>query len=288
MRRAIFTTVIILTLSGMVSGYETSVSWIEGVSPPEFSRTPEDPTTNDLIYFTIPTDVYRNFLEAEQSLGGVPTISINYGTRTIELYFQSPAPGGSSSVYDPVCGLEGYFGQLEAGSWLFYVHFQGTIYLDGIDVTSAPSTPTISGNIMSNNGRSISDVTVTFSSGAGSATTNENGDYVKSVPYNWSGTAVPSKTGYTFNPTFRAYSNVTTNRTNQDYIGIGGQTTPVISGYITDNFGWSISDVTVTFSSGGGSTTTDTDGYYSISVPYNWSGTAIPSKTGYTFNPTFR
>ena len=288
MRRAIFTTVIILVLSSMVSGYETSVSWIEGTSPPEFSRTPEDPTTNDLIYFTIPTSVYRNFLVAEQTLGGVPTLSVNYSTRTVELYFQPPAPGGSSSIYDPVCGLEGYFGRLEAGSWLFYVHFQGAIYLDNIDVISAPTTPTISGNIMSNNGRPINNVTVSFSSGGGSTTTNESGNYVKSVPYNWSGTAVPSKTGYTFNPAYRSYINVTTNRTNQDYIGTGTSTTPVISGYITDNFGWAISGVTVTFSSGGGSAITDTDGYYSKSVPNNWSGTAVPSKTGYTFNPTFR
>jgi Ca2+-binding EF-hand superfamily protein len=288
MRRAIFTTVIILVLSGMVSGYETSVSWIEGTSPPDFFRSPEYPTTNDLVYFTIPTSVYRNFLVAEQTLGGVPTITVNSTSRIIELYFQSPAPGGSSSTYNPVCGLEGYFGRLEAGTWLFYVHFSGTIYIDDIDVASAPITPIISGNIMSNNGRPISNVTVTFSSGGGSTTTNTDGDYAKSIPYNWSGTAMPSKTGYTFSPTFRAYGNVTTNITNQDYIGTSGPTTPIISGYITDNFGWAISDVIVTFSSGGGSTVTDTSGYYAKSVPYNWSGTAVPTKTGYTFNPSFR
>ncbi len=234
MRRAIFTTVIILVLSGIVSGYETSVSWIEGSNPPDFTRTPEYPTTNDLIYFTIPTNVYGNFLAAEQSLGGVPTLSINPATRTVELYFQPPAPGGSSPIYEQVCGLEGYFGQLEAGSWLFYVHFQGTLYIDDFDVTSTPSTPVISGNIMSNNGRPISGVTMAFSSGGGSTTTNNNGDYAKSVPYNWSGSAVPSKSGYTFSPSFRSYVNVTSNRPNQNYMGFGEP--PPVNEYFTEHF----------------------------------------------------
>jgi hypothetical protein len=287
MRKLIFTTLIVLALSGMVSGYETSVSWIEGTNPPDFSRTPDDPTTNDLIYFTIPTDVYNNFLAAEQTLGGVPALSVDLATRTIELYIQPPAPGGSMP-YNPVCGLEGYFGQLEAGSWLFYVHFSGTIYLDNFDVTSAPATPVVSGNIMSNNGRPIGDVIVTFSSGGGVATTNSNGDYSRNVPYNWSGTAIPSKTGYTFNPTFRSYVNVTSNRTNQDYVGFVAPVTPIISGNIMSDDGRPLSGVTITFSAGGGSTTTNANGDYAKNVPNNWSGMAVPGKTGYTFDPSFR
>lgn len=43
--------------------------------------------------------------------------------------------------------------------------------------------------------------------------------------------------------------------------------------------------VTLSFSKNGGSTTTDSNGHYSHTVLYNWSGTVTPSKEGYTFNP---
>lgn len=42
--------------------------------------------------------------------------------------------------------------------------------------------------------------------------------------------------------------------------------------------------VTITFSPGG-TTTTKSDGTYSFSVPYNWSGTIKPEPVGYTFIP---
>jgi hypothetical protein len=59
----------------------------------------------------------------------------------------------------------------------------------------------------------------------------------------------------------------------------------IISGKITCN-GSGLAGVTLTVSNNGGTTTTGTDGKYSHTVPYGWSGTAAPGKPGYTFIPT--
>jgi len=47
-----------------------------------------------------------------------------------------------------------------------------------------------------------------------------------------------------------------------------------------------VPNATITYT--GGSTTADTGGYYSFSVPPGWSGKVTPSKPGYTFNPPYR
>ncbi|MCX6583203.1 MAG: Ig-like domain-containing protein [Candidatus Aminicenantes bacterium] len=46
--------------------------------------------------------------------------------------------------------------------------------------------------------------------------------------------------------------------------------------------------VTLTFSNNGGSTTTDSNGHYSHTVFYNWSGAVTPTDEGYTFTPASR
>jgi hypothetical protein len=75
--------------------------------------------------------------------------------------------------------------------------------------------PQISGHI---DGLSA-PVTVVFSGGQGSATTDYMGNYSKTVSYNWSGSAVPDcqSAAYNFSPAYRTYSNVTTNVTGQGY-----------------------------------------------------------------------
>jgi hypothetical protein len=47
-----------------------------------------------------------------------------------------------------------------------------------------------------------------------------------------------------------------------------------------------IGGVTITYD--GGSTTSDTGGFYSFEVEDGWVGTVTPSKTGYTFSPPYR
>ena len=66
-------------------------------------------------------------------------------------------------------------------------------------------------------------------------------------------------------------------------------TNPTISGYVRDpdNDNMPVAGVTMNFS-GIGTTTTNTNGYYSKQVTSGWTGTVTPSKSGYTFTPPSR
>ena len=77
---------------------------------------------------------------------------------------------------------------------------------------------TISGSVKTSSGSiGVSGVTITFSNGGGAATTDAIGDYSVTVSHNYSGTATPSKTGYTFIPASKTYSNVTASKTGENY-----------------------------------------------------------------------
>ncbi|UCE49416.1 MAG: hypothetical protein JSW47_04585, partial [Phycisphaerales bacterium] len=82
---------ILVVLTGVAFGDDPSVSWVSGTSPPDLSRLPENPTTNDVITFTIPTDTFANQWQAEQILGGKPTLTIDTGQRRIDLKIVPPA-----------------------------------------------------------------------------------------------------------------------------------------------------------------------------------------------------
>jgi len=60
-----------------------------------------------------------------------------------------------------------------------------------------------------------------------------------------------------------------------------------IGGYIREPDGNTpVAGVVVDANSNGGSIdVTDANGYYEVMVPYNWSGTVMPIKEGYTFEP---
>jgi hypothetical protein len=105
-----------------------------------------------------------------------------------------------------------------------------------------------------------------------------NGDYTIVVSPSWSGTITPSKTGVTFSPANRTYTIVTTNQNSQNF------TQTAITYLISGNAG--TNGVTLSYNDGGAKTATSgTGGSYSFSVSYNWSGTVMPSKTGFTFTP---
>lgn len=81
-----------------------------------------------------------------------------------------------------------------------------------------PSDPYISGYVRDESGNGISGVTLTFNNGGGTDTTDNTGYYSERVPYGWSGTATPSKDGgWTFSPSSKSYSNVTSNESNENY-----------------------------------------------------------------------
>lgn len=115
-----------------------------------------------------------------------------------------------------------------------------------IDAELSYTAPTIIGVVKNSGGTGIEGVIITFSNEGGTATTDSSGSYSHSVSYGWSGTATPSKTHYTFDPSSRSYSSFTSDQVNQDYTaslvqyvltisaGTGGTTNPLPGAYSYD------------------------------------------------------
>ena len=117
MDKLLLRTVIVFVFCGAAFGVDSEISWMSRDTRPDFSRTPANPTTNDRIEFVIPTDVFNNQSQAEKLLGGIPTLIIDTVQKRIELTFEPSVPDDPIPTnYDPVSGVEGYFGPLEEGS----------------------------------------------------------------------------------------------------------------------------------------------------------------------------
>ncbi len=80
----------------------------------------------------------------------------------------------------------------------------------GDNYTATLNTYTISGAVGTLDG-------VTMNGLPGNPITSGGGLYSATVDYGWSGTVTPTKNEYKFSPTQRAYSNVTSDQTSQDY-----------------------------------------------------------------------
>jgi len=142
---------------------------------------------------------------------------------------------------------------------------------------------TISGKVLSQKGQPIADVYI-IADGGGSATTSADGEYEVLVDHGWRGKIMPTRDGYTFSPTNKQYSIVTSDQ-KQDFTGI------VRTFTITDSViisGAPIAGVLITASNEEGTVgtaTTDAKGTFSVEVPYGWTGEIIPTKEGLQFNP---
>jgi len=62
---------------------------------------------------------------------------------------------------------------------------------------------------------------------------------------------------------------------------------PSIEGFVRMANGYGVASASVSANSGGGSTTTDSSGHYSLSVPYGWSGRVSASAAGWSIDPPF-
>ena len=115
---------------------------------------------------------------------------------------------------------------------------------------------------------------------AKSVTADSNGIYSIQVPENWTGMVAPYKSHYRFTPANITFSNVRADQPNQDFTA---QRVVFISGST------GISGVTLSYTDGIPKTVTSgSGGNYWIEVRENWSGTIIPSKTGFIFTPSSR
>jgi len=111
----------------------------------------------------------------------------------------------------------------------------------------------------------------------GNPITAKDGSYSVTVGDNWTGTVVPVKEGYTFEPQYREYEKLDGDR-------IDDYTVHVITYTISGRVGLA----GVLMMGLPNSPITDNEGVYSVSVPYGWAGTVVPTKRFYTFLPAAR
>ena len=69
-------------------------------------------------------------------------------------------------------------------------------------------------------------------------------------------------------------------------MGTSVDTNPIFSGVILNELGMGMPQVALSFSNAGGSTQTDENGTFRITLTSGWSGTITPSLPGYSFSPS--
>jgi len=108
--------------------------------------------------------------------------------------------------------------------------------------------------------------------------TDSSGYFEVEVPYGWSGTIIPQKPGFVFEPASRTIPPVKSDVTGMDFVPqvqtfvITGSVG--IAGAVLDGFPELV--------------TADENGNYKAVVPYGWKGTVVPVKDGYEFAPAKR
>jgi len=112
--------------------------WVGGMSPPEAVWTikPNTPTRNDVIHFTGYTDTVTN-IECAEARIGTPTLVINDANQVIEIQFDGDPGAFCWYFWAPVYGfLEGQFGPLADGDWLFFCEHPGSSFSIPFHVSS--------------------------------------------------------------------------------------------------------------------------------------------------------
>ncbi len=185
-------------------------------------------------------------------------------------YYELEVPYESTTTVTPTLG--GYAFSPVSRTYENITANQSGMYI------ATPRTYTISG--------SASIEGVTMQGLPGDPLTDSNGFYTVDVNYGWNGTVTPTKVGYTFDPISRTYSSVDANYPNEDYTAI--IETFIISGYVLDGLAEPLEGALLQADNGGGSDSSDANGYYEVVVDCNWSGSIAPTLSGYSFTPVIR
>jgi len=113
-------------------------AWILGENPPEtWTISLQSPTSMETITFSGPTvDSFSNGCWAQKFMGGIPTLTTDIASKTIELSFEQPSGIECGTAYAPVCGLQGNIGPLGYGDWTFFCDEPGAIFSIQINIFS--------------------------------------------------------------------------------------------------------------------------------------------------------
>jgi len=117
-------------------------------------------------------------------------------------------------------------------------------------------------------------------------TIDETGYYEMRVAPGWSGTVVPFRIGYSFAPENLIYQQLMNDQPDQNFEASIIQYT--ISGKIqnSDN-NQGLSNITLRYGLAGFVLSTNESGFFTIVVPFEWSGTITPENVGYNFTPQY-
>ena len=168
--------------------------------------------------------------------------------------------------------------------------FLGSPFALGTFTIGGPATWTISGTVTLD-GIGLSGIDL-YEDGTSNvlATTGPSGYYeILDLPDGVPITISPYGDPYTFDPTSRAYTGSTGNQANQDYVATLKIFT--ISGYVkTAPNDMPLEGVLLKDINNSNSllAITDTEGFYSFTESYGWSGVVKPAKAPYSFNPVTR
>ncbi|ETR73222.1 MAG: PKD domain-containing protein, partial [Candidatus Magnetoglobus multicellularis str. Araruama] len=149
--------------------------------------------------------------------------------------------------------------------------------------TTTTQAPIIKGFIKDIRGKPFQGATIEFEDWK-TVHTNESGFFKVEVSFRWAGNATIFYNNYIFNPQQIEYTIVTEDITDQS-ISISVFT---ISGFIKDITGNPLTGIEIVFNNNGGSTFTNSLGYYSHDVYHNWTGIAKAQGKGYKFEPIIR
>ncbi len=250
--------------------YMTTVDWgWSGTVKPTkqgYTFIPEETSYTDL-----------TFNQTNQDYTGTPitfTISGSAGMASVEM------KGFPETLYTDASG---YYSAVVQWGWSGVV----TPHLDGFTFKPASMTFSQVDSDRDNQLFTATMKTFTISGSAGQEgvqmfglpgdpMTGPGGAYSVTVDWNWTGTVAPTKEGYDFNPANKLYPPVTRDMKNQNYTASRKHFT--ISGTV------GVSNVTLQ-GVPGRPVVSGSDGSYSVSVPWGWTGTIAPNKDGYEFSP---
>lgn len=150
------------------------------------------------------------------------------------------------------------------------------------------TTVSISGRVLEADGNTpVEGLLIKTESNDVNTVTDADGFYEFTVRSGWSGVVVPQRDGYEFEPNCYVFTGINQDCSGADYCAV--PKTFKIAGYVLDMEGVEpISDVNVSAENGGGSALTDANGYYEISVDFNWTGAVKPSKSNFILDPNAR
>ena len=154
---------------------------------------------------------------------------------------------------------------------------------------ATPTTFNVSGRLIDDHGNALGGVKISVSNGAGSFTTDSNGNYGFLGLNPGTYTVTPSKTGYTFTPPSRTVT-LPPDAEHIDFSSTAVPTTFSIQGSISKD-GFAVPGVKLFITTGGiqfDSTTTGQDGAYSFANLHAGEYTLRPGLAGYTFSPVTR